>query len=90
MPVWLQIIAANAVICLACYARAAHKAYKSTEMELEEAKREIKFLKNELRIAHIKIEDRSKKPTRNNQLPEFLLADDPLEALLNEVGKVRK
>ena len=57
MPVWLEIIAANAVICLACYARAAHKAYKSTEAELEEAKRKIKYLENKLRISNSEIEN---------------------------------
>ena len=95
MPVWLKIIAANAVLCLACYARAAHKAYKSTEAELEEAKRTIKFLENNLRIANSEIKnlkygsDKSKPSANNNQIPDFLLADDPMQALLHEVGKVR-
>jgi DNA repair photolyase len=84
MPVWLEIIAANAVICLACYARAAHKAYKSTEKELEEAKQTIRFLENELRIA------KGETAARGSKTPDFLLADDPMEALLHEVGKVRK
>lgn len=84
MPVWLQIIAANGVICLACYAIAAHKAYKSTEKELEEAKRTIRFLENELRKA------KGEKPARGSHIPDFLLADDPMGTLLNEVGKVRK
>lgn len=84
MPVWLQIIAANGVICLACYARAAHKAYKSTEKELEEAKRTIRSLENELSKA------KSEKTSRSSHIPDFLFSDDPMEALLNEVGKVQK
>lgn len=78
MPVWLVIIVANAVICLACYARAVYKAYKAAEIALEEAKHTIQILESELRIA------------RGNQTPDFLLADDPMDALLNEVGKARK
>lgn len=78
MPVWLVIIVANAVISLACYARAVYKAYKAAEIALEEAKHTIQILESELRIA------------RGNQTPDFLLADDPMDALLNEVGKARK
>ena len=95
MPVWLEIIAANAVICLACYARATYKAYKSAESALEEAKHTITFLKNQLRIAYTEVEklkygsDKSKMQKRDHQSPDFLFADDPLEALLNEVGKAK-
>lgn len=47
----LEIVAGSAVIGLACYAIAAHKAYKAAEAELAEAKRTIQELRNELRKA---------------------------------------
>ena len=52
MPVWLQIIAANAVICLACYARGLYLELKSTKEELKKAKETIAYLNEELREKH--------------------------------------
>lgn len=48
MPVWLQIIAANALLCLMVYARALYLELKATKSQLKNAEEIIKALKEEL------------------------------------------
>lgn len=63
MPVWLKIIAANAVIGLICYARGLYKELKSTKEELEKTKKSVKDLEAELKEAyyHIKMYENNTK-----------------------------
>lgn len=48
MPMWLEIIAANAVLGLACFARGAYLELKKTREQLENAKEIIRYLEAEL------------------------------------------
>ena len=80
MGVTLLVIFGGAFICLACYARAAHVALKSTEAELRQAKQTIAYLKREIQ----------NRPQPNHDIPDFLLADDPMDAILRQVGYAKK
>lgn len=80
MEVILFVIFGNAFIILACYARAAHLAFKAKEEELRKAKQTIAYLNGELR----------KKQQTNSNIPDFLLADDPMDAILRQVGYAKK
>ena len=79
MEAILFIIAGSAFISLACYARAVHLAYKHTEEELRRANQIIASLKNEL----------NKKKQDASGIPDFLLADDPMDAILQQVGYIK-
>lgn len=78
MPVWLEIILINLVIGLVCYARGTCLELQKTKEHLEMLKDINNRLNNQLKEAN------GKKPSAR------LLADDPMDAILREVGRVKK
>ena len=83
---WFEIIAANIFLGLACYARGLYLELKSTKQKLEQAQSVIRYLKKELTANQKKTA-----PDQNvSNIPAFLLADDPMDALLSQVGRARK
>jgi transposase len=102
----LNCIAGNVLIASICLAIATYKGYKKQEREIEEYKAIIKQLDSQLKTANKKIEtlmwscgnktakeqimQKQKQMQKQAQYPDFLQADDPMEALLKGVGKVNR
>lgn len=76
------------------------KEYKKQKQEIEYYKEKVKQLEAELKEARKKTEAamwaagfkvaRKKYEETHNKIPSFLLEDEPMDALLSEVGKVKK
>ena len=100
MPVWLEIIVANVALVFVCYAASLSKELKAAEEELRKAKLTIKQLYSELQKANKQISKMQQGNTaagtqdeaggKKEKIPAFLLADDPMEALLKDVGKLSR
>jgi hypothetical protein len=94
MPVLLEIILANAVIGLACYARGLYLELKKTKEHLEMVKNINRRLNDSLNIANQRIseltEGKGETNKRHTKIPGWLLADDPMDEILKSVGRVEK
>ena len=83
MPVWLDLLWTFATFSAFIYAVATHKAYKKTEETLEEYKAALNEANREIEIL------KYGKPRKKGPY-DFLLADDPADALLSQIGVSRK
>ena len=95
MGVTLFVIMGSALIALACFTRSLYLELKDTRDKLEKTRTIMNTFYNELQATRKKLDNlqRGQKKEQNppkEKIPSFLLADDPMEALLKDVGKVSK
>ena len=92
MPMWLELILAPIALVFVVYAIDVHKDFRAMEKEFEEAKKLIVQLDYKLQIADEKIKRlqqeayksdvKATESKKKQKIPAFLLADDPMDALL--------
>ena len=79
---------------LALYARMLHLEHKKTKEQLEEVIKINNQIYKELTLANQEIEElkygKTQPKTKNRNSLDFLSADDPMDALLREVGRVKR
>lgn len=94
MPIWLQIIALSILVILACYTWSLRMDLKRTEEFLELSRRANRALVEKLAEANKQVAElrtgSSKEKPRPSKMPAFLSADDPMDALLRDVGKLSR
>lgn len=100
MPTWLEIVIGSIALVFAGYAIDVHRDFRAMEKEFAEAKRMIIQLDYKMQIANEKIrrlqqevyksEAKTTDIKKKSKMPDFLSADDPLDALLSEVGKLSR
>lgn len=83
MQFWIEYLLGFAAFASFLYARATHKTYKKTEETLEEYKAALNEAYKEIEIL------KYGKPRKKGP-KDFLLADDPADALLSQIGVSRK
>ena len=86
MPVLLEIILINLCMILGIVVRAMYVSSKKDEERIKQLRSENNWLRNQL--AELSGEKGQGK-TKAYSERDFLDADDPMEAILNEVGRVR-
>ena len=91
---WLFEISIYILFGLAIYTRSLYQEHKKTKEQLEEVIKINHQIYEELTLANQEIEElkygKSQAKTRNRNSHDFLSADDPMEALLREVGRVKR
>lgn len=82
------------LFCLALYTYALHKENKETKKQLEEVIKINHEIYKELTSANQEIEElkygKSAAKTRRKNGYDFLSADDPMDALLREAGRIKR
>ena len=86
MPVLVEIILANLCMILGIVVRAMYVSSKKDEERIKQLQSENNLLR--CKLAELSGEKRQGKTKTYNE-PDFMDADDPLDALLKEVGRVR-
>ena len=98
----LYCTAFSSLIAYICLTIGLYKAYKAQEREIAQYKAEIKVLQTELKAVNKKnqslmwicgnkaAKEKLEQMKKQEQEPAFLSADDPLDALLKQVGKVNR
>ena len=94
MPVWLDIIIYGGFFILIFLAHGLSKQVSEQEEEVAKQRRLIIHLNAELERANreIKILKQSQgkeSKAKANKIPDFLLADDPMETLYRQIGVSR-
>ena len=84
----LEIVLVFACIGLVCYAGGLRSELRFTNELWELSKQTNERLVHELEAANKQIKE-LKGESDTKKIPDFLFADDPLDALLQEVGRVR-
>ena len=97
---WLKIIIGSIALVFAVYAVDVHRDFRAMEKEFAEAKKLIIQLDYKLQIANEKISRLQKEVYKSDakipdskkktKIPDFLLSDDPMDALLRDVGRMSK
>lgn len=94
MPVWLESAVVLIAIISVCYARSLYTELKLTKELLELSRSANKQMTEKLEIANQQIADikagSSDKKTKSTKMPAFLSADDPMDALLRDVGRISR
>lgn len=92
MPAWVLVIGVNAILIMAFYIKNANKILREKDEQIKSQKETIKQLETELRtankhIAHLS-QGSSEVNAKSNNIPDSVLADDPMDAILRNVGRI--